>query len=63
MLCEKNCRREALHGERFCEGCRRFLLAEMQDSGYLTPRIYGHEDKYRPPEAKENTRDTKYGRD
>lgn len=49
--CE-SCPEPAIPGERFCGGCRRELLKEMERSGYLTkpPPTAHHEAAVRSTE-------------
>lgn len=59
MKCSR-CEAKAVKGERFCKACRKAVLAEMKEAGYLgpNPRIGGG---YRAGDAQENTRETKHG--
>jgi len=47
-------------GELYCRRCRKAILAELKDAGFLT-RV--PKPKYRPPESQENTWETKFGKD
>jgi predicted amidophosphoribosyltransferase len=57
--CER-CGQPAKRGEKYCPECRKVILQEMRDSGYLRfipTKAY----KYRSSDSMENTRETKYG--
>lgn len=62
--CER-CLLPAVESERFCKECRKAFILEMESSGYLQRRIAWPKDagKHRPPDARENVRETKYGID
>ncbi len=64
-MSEKSCDRcqvqSAMRGERFCKQCKKEVLAELKESGYLTRGVYG--GRFRGTDARENTRETKYGKD
>ena len=45
---------------RYCATCEKAVKQELKDAGYLTPTP-GR--SYRPPDARENVRETKHGRD
>ena len=47
--------------DRFCKGCRRAQLAEMQSEGYLGPAPRGHIGQQRTADQKEIVRETKFG--
>ncbi len=57
--CER-CPSEALQGQRFCKGCKKIVLTELRDTGYLTfvPQRSGQS---RTQDHKELTHETKYG--
>lgn len=57
--CER-CQNEAIRGERFCNECKKKVLAEMKEAGYLTQTPFA---PYRTADQQENTRETKFGRD
>lgn len=61
MKCQR-CEANANRGERYCAACRKAVLAEMKESGYLgpNPRIGGG---YRDRDAQENTRETSRGKE
>lgn len=48
---------------RFCRGCRSNLMQDMRENGYLVRKEVGHIGTYRSVEQRENTFDTKNGRD
>lgn len=37
--CERCGREWAVRGNRFCSGCRKVVLQELENAGYLTKRI------------------------
>ena len=59
--CARNCGALAPPGERYCEACRKIVLAEMEAVGYLQTGGYGHVGMFRTPEMKELTAETKHG--
>ena len=59
--CEKCGQREAVKKEKYCKDCKKAVLAEMKEAGYLTPKAWGHAGQNRPAEAKEKTYETKHG--
>lgn len=61
-LCERCTAAPARSNERFCKDCRKAILAELKGTGYLTPRAFVGRS-YRPPEKREDVRETKRGID
>jgi len=61
--CERCKADEALKGEKFCKACKKDVLREMRESGYLRYASPGHVGCNRTAEAKEITRETKFGTD
>ena len=60
-MCER-CGGTAIRGERYCKSCRKKVLRELQDAGYLETGGYGgHKGQSRTPGMKENEYETKYG--
>ena len=59
MNCER-CNAPKTKGERFCKECRKVVLKEMKEAGYLTRRP---SFSNRSSEMRENTYETKNGRD
>jgi hypothetical protein len=59
-MCERCKVSEAKCGEKYCKVCRKLVLAEMAESGYLQKTSWGH-GTGRAAEAKENTYETKHG--
>ena len=60
-LCERCHSREARPKEKYCKECRKEVVKELTECGYLQ-RIYpGHSGSNRPGEARENTYETKHG--
>ena len=55
------CTNMAVAGSRFCTHHETAMVLEMSAAGYLTPRPYSA--PFRSWEKRENTHDTKYGRD
>ena len=60
-LCEKCQEARAISKQRYCKECKKAVIALMEDSGYLTPKQYGHVGQGRTSEMRENTRETKHG--
>jgi predicted amidophosphoribosyltransferase len=60
--CER-CGSEAVSNLRYCKDCKKQVLKELRDCGYLEPKPFGHAGDKRPPEARENRYETKNGRD
>lgn len=60
-LCERCNVEKANSGERYCKACRKAVLAELQEAGYLTSRQFGHAGGNRSQEMKEATYETKHG--
>jgi hypothetical protein len=60
-VCDRCGTSRPVSGERYCKACRKAVLTELNDSGYLTPRTFGHVGIHRPDEAKEQTYETKHG--
>ena len=60
--CER-CGNPSNPGERYCKQCRKQVLAELADAGYLGPKPQGHIGSGRTTEQREVTRDTKFGLD
>ncbi len=58
--CERCKKFPPLPHERFCNYCRKAVLAELRSSGYLT---YVPTQQYRSADQKEDTRETKHGID
>jgi hypothetical protein len=58
--CEKCGFRSAVAGNRYCGPCRKLVIKELREAGYITPIRY---TMGRAAEAKENRRETKYGVD
>lgn len=59
--CEKCKQVDALPEEKYCKACKKALIAEMEEAGYLERRPGGHAGWNRPDEAKERTDETKFG--
>jgi hypothetical protein len=58
--CER-CNALAKSGYKFCPECRKKQLREMQEAGYLAPKVYSHSNRTR--DMKENRHETQYGID
>lgn len=57
------CRHQTAKGQKYCEGCKKKVLREMRQSGYLENRhIYGRRD-CRTQEMMEDTDETHWGVD
>jgi hypothetical protein len=63
MFCERCNGVEAMRGYRFCGECKKALLREMWDAGYLETGGFGRKGQNRTAEAKEDVHETKRGRD
>ena len=59
-LCER-CPEQAILGQRFCKDCKKEVLAELRDVGYLETGGYGRRGQSRTTEMKEKTNETKFG--
>jgi len=59
--CQRCRQAPARRGEKYCRICRRAVLAELREAGFLAPRAYSFGRRYRPLESRENTNETKYG--
>ena len=59
MICQRCEAATALPKERFCKPCRKLVLAELKDAGFLAPRL--RRGTMRSGEMKEITRETKFG--
>jgi hypothetical protein len=53
----------AIAGEKFCKPCRKIELDDMKNAGYLQTNQIKHCGFNRTSDAKEATRETKYGRE
>lgn len=60
--CE-SCPLEAIAKERFCKHCRKALLKQMAEDGYLTRPPLWYPSQRRRPEQQEVVRETKFGLD
>lgn len=60
MPCERCASQVRIKGSRYCKECKKVVLAELKEQGYLTREAFR---KYREPDARENVRETKFGRD
>jgi len=61
--CERCKADEALKGEKFCKACKKRVIAEMRESGYLRYVSRAHTGCNRTAEAREITQETKFGKD
>ena len=61
MICERCENKEALAGLKFCNSCKKEVLRELREAGYLTaiPRY----PPFRSAGDKEDTHATKFGID
>lgn len=55
------CDNPRVPGAKYCKECKKLVLLELQAAGYLTPRPFLGSP--RSSEQKENTYETKHGRD
>jgi len=58
--CER-CPVTAISGQRYCKQCKKAMLSELWEAGYLETGGYGRKGESRTPEMKENTYETKHG--
>jgi hypothetical protein len=58
--CERCGGAPPVRGERYCKGCKKLVLAELRESGYLTRTGWR---PWRPGEAREDQNETKHGAD
>lgn len=61
MICERCKKADALSGLKFCNSCKKEVLRELRESGYLTP--IPRYPPFRNDGAKEDTHATKFGID
>lgn len=61
MICKRCESVEARPKELYCKGCKKLVLKELRDAGYLEPFCRGMIG--RPVEKREVVRETKYGID
>jgi hypothetical protein len=59
--CERCKVAEALPKQKYCNRCKKEVIAEMEHAGYLQPVPRRHAGTYRTTEMKELTRETKFG--
>lgn len=60
-VCE-NCPEPALKGMRYCKDCKKLVLHEMRQSGYLETRGFGlRRGESRTQDMREDVRETKHG--
>jgi hypothetical protein len=62
-LCKRCQAAEAMRSERYCALCRKEVLRELNEVGYLTPRVFGYPGSQRTHEMKEDQHETRRGRD
>jgi hypothetical protein len=63
-MCERCKAATAVRNEKYCKACRKTVLAELKESGYLTACPVGRwSGSGRGPEAREDVRETKFGGD
>ena len=60
-LCERCKKQEAKPKEKYCKECRKIVLAEMKEAGYLSSVHTGHAGYGRTSEMKEKVYETKHG--
>lgn len=61
MKCERCRESETIAGNKFCKECKKEVIQEMRESGYLQRTSIRR--TWKPSEMKENTMETKYGVD
>ena len=57
------CPENAVTGERYCKHCRKQVLSELREAGYLGPKPIARIGQGRTNEQRESTLETKFGRD
>jgi hypothetical protein len=57
-LCERCQEFDSIRGSRYCNDCKKAVLKELQENGYLTARPH---QAFRSREQQENTQETKHG--
>jgi hypothetical protein len=61
MKCERCEQNETIAGNKFCKECKKDVLREMREAGYLQHVTV--RKTWKPFEMKEDTLETKYGID
>lgn len=57
----KRCGNPAISGFVYCRPCKKVVLAELRETGYLETGGFGRKGQNRTPEMKEAIRETKNG--
>jgi hypothetical protein len=57
------CGKPALPGILYCAKCKKPRLKQLEGQGYLDPHRIGHVGERRTDEAREDIRETKFGKD
>lgn len=52
---------EAIRKQKYCKSCKKLVLAELKEAGYLQHINRGHVGDHRTAEARELTWETKSG--
>lgn len=60
-LCHRCKARPAMNGICYCRQCKREVVREMTEEGYLQKVYFGHAGDQRTREMKENTYETIHG--
>lgn len=60
-MCERCGSAYAKRGEKYCKDCRKQVLSELAEAGYLQTGYGGHKGMSRTADQKENTYETKHG--
>ena len=60
-ICDRCLQLPALAGICYCSKCKRAILKELFDAGYLEPKRY--QTRWRGPDMREDTHETKHGVD
>jgi len=63
MLCKRCNVNPPRANELYCKECRKAVLAELREAGYLVFQPWGFTGAHRTAEQREDIRETKYGRD
>ena len=59
--CERCDAAPAVQGEKYCKACRKQVLSELKEAGYLSHAPNRRNMTFRGAEARENTTETKHG--
>jgi hypothetical protein len=60
-ICERCGGLPVTQNDRYCKECRKAVLMELAETGYLSSKVFGHCGQSRTNEQRENTYETKHG--